>query len=250
MNIFTDIIPLFFPLFQLFKRNTWSIKYKRIFRLSSYLSLILWAILAIYFEFLEKDIVNVTLLAFMAFLIAYFLRYDQRVLEKKFIVYTVSIAVLIYFPAKIFDGFFGAFTNVTAYFTYFLSKELVKNIEYGFCAIYSPIYTYKFTFACTGLQSIALIISPILAINYRKYWRKAIIVGVLIYILNVFRGVGIIYGVEVLGIDYYILHTLLMKFFSIIAIMIIFYLVLSTTGELVEELRVIINYVKNTFIIK
>jgi len=242
----TDILPLFFPLFQFFKRNTWNTKYRRLFGVISYFSLILWSTFAIYYEFLERDFVNVILLAFMALLLVYLLHTNPRMLERRFIVNTISIAVLIYFPAKLFDGFIGTFTNVTAYFTFILSKNLVANLDLDSTVISSWEYNYKFTFACTGLQSIALITSPILAIDLKKYWKKALAIGALIYSLNIIRSVGIIYGVEVLGVDYYVSHTLVMKFFSIVVIIAIFYYVLSTTSELVEELKEIINEVTKT----
>ncbi|RLF02211.1 MAG: hypothetical protein DRJ64_09605 [Thermoprotei archaeon] len=238
---FTDILPLLFPLFQFFKKNTWNIKYKRLFGLVSYFFLILWATFAIYYELLEKDFVNVILLTLMILFVSYLLYKNPRMLERRFIVNTISIAVLIYFPAKLFDSFIGTLTNATAYFAYLLSKNLVANINFEYTVINSWEYSYKFTFACTGLQSIALVISPILAADFRKYWKKALGVSVLIYLLNMVRSVGVIYGVEVLDIDYYLLHTLVMKFFSIVVIIIIFYYVLSTTKELAEELKGMIN---------
>jgi exosortase/archaeosortase len=57
-----------------------------------------------------------------------------------------------------------------------------------------------------------------------------------IYLLNIIRNVGVIYGVEVLNISFYVMHNIIGKIGSLIALIVLAYLAFEILPELYDTI--------------
>ncbi|RLF67268.1 MAG: hypothetical protein DRN30_00395 [Thermoplasmata archaeon] len=243
MHLLLDFFPILFPFAYFLSKYFWgkTQRSKRTIFLG-YLILILWAIATCVHEFRERDYGNVMILLMVLFFAFYLIIFRKEILLWGFVPQMISIMVLLYFPLKIMDNYTHMITYGTAYFTYLLTKLFFEdNLYIGLAN--SKVFikgiknVYYFTFACTGIQSIAIVVSPLMATHSRVCLKRAVYIAGLIYVLNIMRGALIILLVERLSWDYYLVHTILMKGFSIVVIMIIFYYVLVSCEELTHKFK-------------
>ncbi|HHC19445.1 MAG TPA: hypothetical protein ENK81_03485 [Euryarchaeota archaeon] len=241
MAIITDAVPILFPVLYFLARDFWGRTQRASYVTTiGYIFLIIWSLITYVNEYREGDYGNVLIITVVLIFTLYLLTFRRNLLLYGYVPLTISIMVLIYFLLKIVDDLTHMLTYTTAVLTYKMLK-LTLGETIGFKVHNSEIFiegirnSYYFTFACTGFQSIAIITAPMIATQDKSCIRNATYVAALIYILNVIRGFLIVFFVERLEWDYYIVHTVIMKIFSIIALIAIFYYVLVTCKALAME---------------
>lgn len=124
------------------------------------------------------------------------------------------------------------------------------NVVYG---VYPSVPVYfnnhesvRLILACTGLQSIAVFVGIILALKAdNKKRAKAFIISVpVIYVLNLIRNAGVIYGVEELGYSFYFMHNVIGKIGSLIALIVIAYFIFELLPEIYENIVELVSLYK------
>ncbi len=100
--------------------------------------------------------------------------------------------------------------------------------------------------ACTGLQSMAVFIGVFAALNADRYKRiKAFLITVpTIYVLNLIRNVGVVYGIEELNLTFYFMHNVVGKIGSLIALIILAFIVFDLLPELYDNIMDLFNLPK------
>jgi len=100
--------------------------------------------------------------------------------------------------------------------------------------------------ACTGLQSMAVFVGVFAAIGAdRKRRIKAFIYTVpTIYILNLVRNVGVVYGMEVLGLSFYMMHNVIGKIGSLLALIFLAFIVFNLLPEIYDSIMDLFNLPK------
>ncbi|WGI17486.1 archaeosortase A [Methanonatronarchaeum sp. AMET-Sl] len=170
--------------------------------------------------------------------------------EAVFLTRLATIAGVIYFPfAYLSAGSFDFLQVVVAHNTAFILDLIGMSVERsGTTLLYidgGSITSVKIVFACTGIESIAIFTAAILSsfdtiINKVK----AFITIPVIYILNLFRNVFIVYatgndifeGMTIFGItgSFGIAHHVIAKIGSLIALFILAYFLLTVLPKLQE----------------
>lgn len=229
-----------------------------------------WLIFAIYWtsqpEYLyykgDGDIVNAIFCIVGVYFLSYisyheYLSYKrgEEISSLKFLAGATFMAGIIYFLIQKIDFLSGFLIKTVAEQTVWILKAFnypVKagGIEYGM-NVYVPIYydgeqTVQIILACTGLQSMAVFIGVFFAVNAdlnRKL--KAFLITVpTIYMLNLIRNVGVIYGMEELGLSFYTMHNVIGKLGSLIALIILAFIVFDILPELYDEIVGLFNLPK------
>jgi len=243
MHVLVNLLPISFPIIYFFSRYVWG-RTRTSFRLIyfGYLLLVAWCVITLLGELRERDYGNVIILSLTIILTMYLVIRKEREIFYGFVPRTVSLMVSIYFPLKLLDDVLHLITYTVAYLTFTFAKTLL-NAPLALGSIEGDIFisgvknTYYFTFACTGFQSIAIITSPMIATLEKVCIKKALFISLAIYFLNVIRSFAIVFLVDGFSWDYYLVHTILMKIFSILVMLGMFYYVLSTCKPLVDEVK-------------
>jgi archaeosortase A (PGF-CTERM-specific) len=112
--------------------------------------------------------------------------------------------------------------------------------------------------ACTGIQSMIIFVGAIAALphvdNHRR-WKAFLGTVPVIYILNIIRNMGVIYGIEVLGYSFAFMHHVVGKIGSLIALLILAFFAFSVLPELYDNIMGLIDLPKRkgpleTYILK
>jgi len=221
-----------------------------------------WLIFAIYWatqpEFLyykgEKDTVN----AIFCIVGVYFLSYisyheylcykrDEEIESLNFLAGASFFAGMLYFVVQKIYFLAGFLVKIVAQQTVWILNIFgysfsvgVINVDPHTLEVSVQIIgaTPSIILACTGLQSMAVFIGVFIALNADKRKRiKAFFITVpTIYILNLIRNVGVVYGVEQLGIDFGIMHNVIGKIGSLIALIILAFIVFDLLPELYDNI--------------
>ena len=218
-----------------------------------------WIIFALYWatqpEFLyykeDGDIVNAIFSIVGVYFLSYiayheFLSYTKREeLESlTFLAGSTFIAGFFYFLIEKLPLLSGVLIKTVAGQTVWVMKVMGYHvytgaINYG-SEITVPVYfngnhSVQLILACTGLQSMMIFVGVIAALRgvdkSRRF--KALVYTVpVIYVLNIVRNVGVIYGVEVLHQTFYFMHNVVGKAGSLLALIVLAYLAFDILPEL------------------
>jgi len=229
-----------------------------------------WIVFATYWslqpEFLyykeDGDIAN----AILCILGVYFLFYisyheylnmkrGENIHSLKFLAGSTFYAGMLYFTFKKINLLGGWLIKIVAQQSVFLLNLLGYNAKVG-SIIYGintqvPVYfngheSVQLILACTGLQSMAVFIGVIIAIksDFNKRIKAFLITVPTIYVLNLIRNAGVIYGVEELGFSFYFMHNVVGKIGSLIALIVIAFFVFDLLPELYDDIISIIKLYK------
>lgn len=228
-----------------------------------------WFIFAIYWatqpEYLyykeEGDIVNAIFCIVGVYFLAYisyheYLSYKrgEYVESLNFLAGATFFSGMIYFTIQKIEFLAGSLIKMVAEQTAWIlnlfgySAKAGKIAEYG---MYVPIYfnnheSVQLILACTGLQSMAVFIGVFLAVkaDVRRRIKAFLITIPTIYILNLVRNVGVIYGMEELGLSFYTMHNVIGKFGSLIALIILAFIVFDLLPEVYDNITDLFNLPK------
>ncbi len=124
------------------------------------------------------------------------------------------------------------------------------NIIYGIYP-HVPVYfnnheSVQLILACTGLQSMAVFIGILLALKADRNKKiKAFLISVpVIYILNLIRNAGVIYGMEEMGFSFYFMHNVIGKIGSLVALIVIAYFIFDMLPEIYDNIMELISLYK------
>jgi archaeosortase A (PGF-CTERM-specific) len=222
-----------------------------------------WAVFAMYWatqpEFLyyneEGDIVNAVFCivgVYFLFYIAYheYLSHTRKeeVKSLTFLAGSTFIAGFFYFLIEKIPVFAGSLIKVVADQTVWVMKAIGYNVRAGAISygdtITVPVYfngnhSVQLILACTGLQSMMIFIGVIAAlrgVDTRRRVKAFMVTVPVIYVLNIVRNVGVIYGVEVLHQTFYFMHNVVGKAGSLIALIVLAYLAFDILPELYDSI--------------
>ncbi|HEC76754.1 MAG TPA: archaeosortase A [Thermoplasmatales archaeon] len=229
-----------------------------------------WFLFAIYWatqpEFLyykgDRDIVNAVFCILGVYFISYmsyheYLSYKrgENIKSMDFLAGATFFSGIIYFLFQKIDFMAGLLIKVVAVHSAGILRAFGYNAEVG--GIYYglnthvPIYfngheSVQLILACTGLQSIAVFAGVLLALKADKNRRiKAFLYTVpTIYILNLIRNAGVVYGMEEMGLSFYMMHNVIGKIGSLIALIILAFIVFELLPELYENIMDLFNLPK------
>jgi len=222
-----------------------------------------WIIFAIYWatqpEFLyykgEDDIVNAIFCVvgvYFLWYIAYheFLCYvrKEEVQSLNFLAGATFISGFFYFLIEKIPFLAASLIKIVAEQTAWLMQTMGHTVTTGAAhigeTVYVPVFfngnhSVELILACTGLQSMMIFIGVILALKNADYRRKlkAFMVTVpVIYVLNIIRNAGVIYGVEVLNYSFYTMHNVIGKIGSLLALIVLAYFAFEILPELYDTI--------------
>ncbi|MBC7128193.1 MAG: archaeosortase A [Thermoplasmatales archaeon] len=229
-----------------------------------------WMLFAIYWatqpEILyykgEGDIVN----ALFCIAGVYFLSYisyhewlsykkEENLASLNFLAGATFVAGLLYFIFEKVDFLAGLLIKIVAEQTasimnFFGYNVTTGNVIYGINTVV-PIYfngheSVQLILACTGLQSMAVFVGVFGAVNsdYIKRIKGLLITVITIYILNLIRNAGVIYGMEILGIDFYIMHNVIGKIGSLIALIVLAFITFEMVPEIYNNISALFDLTK------
>jgi len=182
---------------------------------------------------------------------------NEEIKSLEFLAASTFYASLIYFVIQKIPWLAGILIKAVAT----QSVWLLKIFGYGFEAgnpvgmlnVQVPIYMngidtgIRLVLACTGLQSMAVFIGVFMALHDVDVERrvKAFLATVpTIYILNLIRNAGVIYGVEELGYSFSFMHNVIGKAGSLLALIFIAYYVFDLLPELYDRIIGIVELYK------
>jgi len=222
-----------------------------------------WIIFAFYWatqpEFLyykeDGDIVNAIFCVAGVYFLSYlayheFLSYTKREeLEPlTFLVGATFISGFFYFLIEKLPVLSGILIKTVAGQTVWVMKIMGYHVSAGAInygsTITVPVYfngshSVQLILACTGLQSMMIFIGVIAALRGVDLDRrfKALVYTVpVIYVLNIVRNVGVIYGVEVLHQTFYFMHNVVGKAGSLLALIVLAYIAFDILPELYDNI--------------
>ena len=123
----------------------------------------------------------------------------------------------------------------------------------GVLDVQVPIYMggmdtgIRLVLACTGLQSMAVFIGVFMAlkdVDIRRRTKAFLATVPTIYVLNLIRNAGVIYGTEELGYSFSFMHNVVGKAGSLLALIIIAYYVFDLLPELYDRIVGIVDLYK------
>jgi archaeosortase A (PGF-CTERM-specific) len=221
-----------------------------------------WYVFALYWatqpEYLylkgDGDIVNAVFDIIGTYVLSYvayheYLSYSRGVgvSSLKFLAGATFFSGMLYFVFQKIDVASGWLIHVVASQTASILQMFGYSVEVG--SIYYGMSTHvpiffnghesvQIILACTGLQSIAVFVGVFAAINAAKKRRMLAFLYTVptIYILNLVRNVGIIYGVEELNLSFYIMHNVIGKFGSLLALLLLAFIVFELIPELYDNI--------------
>ncbi len=229
-----------------------------------------WFLFAVYWatqpEFLyykgDRDIVNAVFCILGVYFISYisyheYLSYKrgENIKSLDFLAGATFFSGMIYFLFQKIDFMAGWLIKVVAVHSVGILKAFGYNAEvggiyYGFNT-HVPIYfngheSVQLILACTGLQSIAVFAGVLLALKANKNTRvKAFLYTVpTIYILNLIRNAGVVYGMEEMGLSFYMMHNVIGKVGSLIALIVLAFIIFELLPELYDNIIDLFNLPK------
>ena len=229
-----------------------------------------WFIFALYWatqpEFLyykeDGDIVNAVFCIVGVYFLSYIAYHEylshkrgETIRSLQFLAGATFFSGMIYFLFQKIDVASGWLIHTVASQTVALLNALGYSAEVG--GVYHGIQTYapiifnghesvQIILACTGLQSMAVFIGVFVALNADVKRRlKAFLITVpTIYILNLVRNVGIVYGVEELNLSFYMMHNVIGKAGSLLALIAIAFFVFELLPELYDTIMALFKLPK------
>jgi len=221
-----------------------------------------WFIFALYWatqpEFLyykeDGDIVNAVFCIVGVYFLSY-IAYHEYLSHKRgetlrslqFLAGVTFFSGMIYFLFQKIDVASGWLIHTVASQTVAILNVLgysasVGDVYHGI-QTYAPIFfngqeSVQIILACTGLQSMAVFIGVFAALNAdTKRRMKAFLITIpTIYVLNLVRNVGIVYGVEELNLSFYMMHNVIGKAGSLLALIVIAFFVFELLPELYDTI--------------
>lgn len=236
-----------------------------------------WLIFAIYWaiqpEFLywkgEEDIVNASFCIIGVYFLSYMAYHEwlshirnksiDKSLNKSldFLAGTAFISAFFYFIIeKTMMG--GLLIKVVAEQTAWMMRSFgfdvvacgIKDLSFGGAYVpikFNNVISVQLILACTGLQSMMIFIGAICSLNdvdASRRWKAFFATVPMIYLLNILRNVGVIYGMEVMGFDFYLMHNVIGKFGSLIVLIILAFAVFHILPELYDDIVGLLNLPK------
>ncbi len=239
--------------------------YKR----NNFISFLGWYLFALYWatqpEFLyykgDGDIVNAVFCIVGVYFLAYisyheYLCYkrNEKIKSLRFLAGATFFSGILYFTfQKTFIGDFLIKTvaDQTVFFLQIMGYNAHAGTIVPAINPYVPIYfnenqSVQIILACTGLQSMAVFIGVFIAINadFKRKIKAFLYTIPTIYILNLVRNVGVVYGMEVLGLSFYTMHNVIGKFGSLIVLIALAFIVFNLIPELYENIMDLFNLPK------
>ena len=222
-----------------------------------------WAMQPEYLYYKEdSDIFNAVFCAIGIYFLAYisyheYLSYkrNENVKSLDFLAGSTFFASFVYFIFQKIPWMAGWLIKIVAEQSVFLLNLFgynarIGNILYG-VNTQVPVYfnnheTVQLILACTGLQSMAVFIGVFIVLDadFRKRLKAFLITIPTIYILNLIRNAGVIYGMEELGFSFYFMHNVVGKIGSLIALIVIAYYVFNLLPELYDNIIGIVELYK------
>jgi archaeosortase A (PGF-CTERM-specific) len=201
------------------------------------------------------DIVNASLCVAGVFLLFYLgyhawlsYRRDEEVHALSFITGATFVSGFFYFLIDRLEELSGVLIKVVADQTVWVMQRfgydvVAGSIQYG-DSVSVPVFfngwpSVDIILACTGLQSIMIFVGVVVALRDvdRERRLKAFLATVpVIYGLNIVRNVGVIFGVEVLGASFYMMHNIVGKAGSLVALIILAYIAFEILPELYDNI--------------
>ncbi len=175
-------------------------------------------------------------------------RRNEEVQALSFIAGATFVSGFFYFLIDQLPQLSGALIKVVADQTAWVTRQLgynvaAESVQYG-NSVWVPVTfngagSVNIILACTGLQSIMIFVGVIVALHgidrERRFKVFAVTVPV-IYVLNIVRNVGVIVGVEVLGASFYLMHNVVGKAGSLIALIALAYIAFEILPELYDNI--------------
>ncbi len=221
-----------------------------------------WLIFALYWatqpEFLyykgDEDIVNAVFCIVGVYFLSYISYHEylcykraEEIESLQFLAGATFFAGMLYFVFQKIDYMAGLLIKVVAEQTAAILRAMGYAVEAG--GVYYGINTHvpvyfnghesvQLILACTGLQSMAVFIGVFAALKADKHRRiKAFFYTVpTIYVLNLIRNVGVIYGTEELGLSFYLMHNVIGKAGSLVALIVLAFIVFELLPELYDNI--------------
>jgi len=210
----------------------------------------------------ERDTVN----ALFCIIGVYFLSYlsyheylsfkrNEEVKSLTFMAGATFFAGMLYFTVLKIEFLSGWLIKLVAEQTAFIMRSMGYAVEAGTIHygmnVDVPLYfngheSVQLILACTGLQSMAVFIGVFAALNVeRKRKIRAFLYTVpTIYVLNLIRNVGVVYGMENLGLSFYMMHNVIGKVGSLIALIVLAFIVFDLLPELYDNIADLLNLPK------
>ncbi|MFO8133840.1 MAG: archaeosortase A [Thermoplasmatota archaeon] len=175
-------------------------------------------------------------------------RRSENVPALSFIAGATFISGFFYFLIDRLQELSGLLIKVVADQTVWVTRQLgydvvAGSVQYGESASVPVFFngwpSVDIILACTGLQSIMIFVGVIAALRGvdRNRRLKAFAATVpVIYVLNVIRNVGVILGVEVLGASFYMMHNVVGKAGSLVALIVLAYVAFELLPELYDNI--------------
>ena len=222
-----------------------------------------WALQPEYLYYIEDgDIFNAVFCILGVYFLSYisyheYLSYKrgEDVKSLDFLAKATFYSSLIYFTFQKIPWLSGWLIKAVAAQSAFLLKIFGYSVSVGnpvgYLNVQVPVYfngieSVRLVLACTGLQSMAVFIGVFIALDIdlnRKI--KAFIAAVpTIYVLNLIRNAGVIYGMEELHFSFYFMHNVIGKAGSLLALILIAYYIFNLIPELYDRIIGIVNLYK------
>ncbi len=201
------------------------------------------------------DIVNASLCiagVFFLFYLGYHAYLSHRRCEDvpalSFIAGATFVSGFFYFLIDRLQELSGILIKIVADQTVWVTRQLgydvvAGSVQYGESASVPVFFngwpSVDIILACTGLQSIMIFVGVIVALRNADGERrlKAFAATVpVIYGLNIVRNVGVILGVEVLGASFYMMHNVVGKAGSLVALIALAYIAFELLPELYDNI--------------
>lgn len=194
----------------------------------------------------ERDFVNAILCVIGVFVLFYVAYHEWLSLKKKqqigclnWIAGAACIAGFIYFGIELTPLRPWLIETVTAQSGWLLNL-FIGNIEvYGVNIFYKGSYVVSIIFACTAVQSIVLFVGMIVALQRVDIKRKfygLLVTVVPIYFLNLIRNALVAYLVKDNPDFFFMAHNVIGKGGSLIALVILLFIVIKIVPELLDEI--------------
>ncbi len=132
----------------------------------------------------------------------------------------------------------------TAWVMRAMGYDVVAGAASGGSSVTVPVYfggghSVQLILACTGLQSMMIFIGVIVAlrgVDWRRRFKAFMVTVPVIYVLNIVRNVGVIYGIEVLHQTFYFMHNVVGKAGSLLALIVLAYFAFDILPELYDDI--------------
>lgn len=218
---------------------------------------------AFLYTYEEGDVVN-ALICILGVYFLFYLAYHEYLSHQRgenlqalrFLAGATFVSAFFYFLIDKLPVLSGHLIKMVAEHTVWLMKAIgyqvsTGGINYGE-SITVPIYfegshSVHLILACTGLQSMMIFIGVIAAlrgVDRRRRWKAFLLTVPVIYLLNLVRNVGVIYGMEVLGYDFYFMHNVVGKAGSLLALVVLAYVAFDILPELYDNIAALVDLPK------